>query len=40
MRMIESLNNVSDQSADTNAEIKQVAEEIKTAAPESDDVLT
>ena len=40
MRMIESLNNVSDQWADTNAEIKQVAEEIKTAAPESDDVLT
>ena len=39
MKMIDSLNSVSDQSADANAEIKQAAEEIKTAAPASDDVL-
>lgn len=39
MKMIDSLNTVSDQTADANAEIKQAAEEIKTAAPSSDDVL-
>lgn len=39
MKMIDSLNTTSDQAADANAEIKQAAEEIKTAAPSSDDVL-
>ena len=39
MKMIDSLNTASDQWADVNAEIKQAAEEIKTAAPASDDVL-
>lgn len=39
MKMIDSLNTASDQWADVNAEIKQAAEDIKTAAPASDDVL-